>query len=231
LIVKALFTGRNKKENVLEIYQNKRNKSMTQSEMQSLINSSSDSTGETSPLLFSLFLRTTIITNRDYLEIPLIPHYEMKLLSYVEDFVNSYHSLMCINATQFPFPIVQMCQTLLWLWVLTLPFALRDDYTSPDKIVQNIVLIILLTYGFIGLEMVSIELDEPFGDDLNDFDIKYLTQKTINDIIIYLKAACEDNDVGLNFRGKLDTLEKSTQLTNLFEVLPLRRQQKSWHNV
>lgn len=28
----------------------------------------------------------------------------------------------------------------------------------------------VLTYGFMGLETVSIELDNPFGDDDNDFD-------------------------------------------------------------
>jgi predicted membrane chloride channel (bestrophin family) len=27
-----------------------------------------------------------------------------------------------------------------------------------------------VTYGFVGLETVSIELDDPFGDDENDFD-------------------------------------------------------------
>jgi len=27
-----------------------------------------------------------------------------------------------------------------------------------------------ITYGFVGLEYVSMELDDPFGDDPNDFD-------------------------------------------------------------
>lgn len=31
-------------------------------------------------------------------------------------------------------------------------------------------MVFLLTYGFVGLEIISIELDNPFGDDANDFN-------------------------------------------------------------
>jgi predicted membrane chloride channel (bestrophin family) len=40
---------------------------------------------------------------------------------------------------------------------------------SSSGLVHCIV-IFVLTYGFMGLEIVSIELEDPFGDDDNDFD-------------------------------------------------------------
>jgi predicted membrane chloride channel (bestrophin family) len=35
-------------------------------------------------------------------------------------------------------------------------------------------MVFLLTYGFVGLEVVAIELDNPFGRDPNDFNIRYV---------------------------------------------------------
>jgi|JI8StandDraft_2_1071088.scaffolds.fasta_scaffold323911_1 hypothetical protein len=47
------------------------------------------------------------------------------------------------------------------------PFALLSD---PSIAIVHCIEIFVLTYGFMGLETVSIELDNPFGDDDNDFD-------------------------------------------------------------
>lgn len=69
--------------------------------------------------------------------------------------------------TPFPFPLVQMAQTFLFFFVFTLPFALLND-SSND--LYLIVAIFVITYGFMGLESVSIELDNPFGTDDNDFN-------------------------------------------------------------
>jgi predicted membrane chloride channel (bestrophin family) len=35
-------------------------------------------------------------------------------------------------------------------------------------------MVFVLTYGFIGLEVVAIELDNPFGNDPNDFNCRYV---------------------------------------------------------
>jgi predicted membrane chloride channel (bestrophin family) len=69
--------------------------------------------------------------------------------------------------TPFPFPLVQMARTFLFFYVYTVPFALLSDSSNA---VAHCVVIFILTYGFMGLEYVSIELDNPFGEDDNDFD-------------------------------------------------------------
>jgi len=69
--------------------------------------------------------------------------------------------------TPVPFPLVQMARTFLFLYVFTIPFvALTDD----SGIVAHCIGIFVMTYGFVGLETVAIELDDPFGDDAIDFD-------------------------------------------------------------
>lgn len=70
-----------------------------------------------------------------------------------------------------PFPLIQMARTLLFLYVFTVPFVMLSDNSSN---VAHCFTVFLLTYGFVGLEMVAIELDNPFGHDPNDFNNKYV---------------------------------------------------------
>ena len=69
--------------------------------------------------------------------------------------------------TPFPFPLVQMTRTFMFFYVFTVPFALLSDPSIP---VAHCITIFVLTFGFMGLEYVAIELDNPFGEDDNDFD-------------------------------------------------------------
>lgn len=47
-------------------------------------------------------------------------------------------------------------------------------------------LVFFVTFGFVGLEFVSIEFDDPFGDDPNDFDVLGLARVVFEDIYISL---------------------------------------------
>lgn len=71
--------------------------------------------------------------------------------------------------TPVPFPLIQMTRTIVLVYVFTLPMVfLKDD--AVNLMYEHCVLVFLLTYGFVGLELVSIELDDPFGNDDNDFE-------------------------------------------------------------
>ena len=59
-----------------------------------------------------------------------------------------------------------MTRTFLFVWVFSLPMVLVAD---NDNTVEVLVLMLFITYGFIGLEYVSMELDDPYGNDPNDF--------------------------------------------------------------
>ena len=60
-----------------------------------------------------------------------------------------------------------MARTILVFWVYTLPFALQH---TPYPLWGICMLVFILTYGFIGIEAVCVEMSDPFGDDANDFD-------------------------------------------------------------
>ena len=140
---------------------------MNRDEKQALILTVGKS-NERVPMVLTVFLRSAIASQREYLEHPMHVNRELRLYQFVSDFVTAYHGLMKIVTTPFPFPLVQMARTFLFLWVFTLPFAIENDI---GKLPALVMIIFFVTYGFIGLEFVSIELDDPFGDDPNDFDV------------------------------------------------------------
>ena len=108
---------------------------------------------ERAPTVLVIFLRTAIVTQIERLQNPLPVNKELKLLSYVADFVSAYHGLMKQKTTPLPFPLVQMTRTFLFLWIFTLPFGLANDF---DDIFPLVVIIFFTTYGFVGLEKENI---------------------------------------------------------------------------
>lgn len=112
-------------------------------------------------------LRFVIYSQRSRLSRPLDPLQERALNISVDRFVGGWTGLRYFLTTPHPFPLVQMTLTFLFFYIFTLPFALLSDVTSSEA---HVVVIFFLTYGYIGLEFVAVELDEPFGTTENTFD-------------------------------------------------------------
>mmetsp|Transcript_47349 Transcript_47349/g.71685 ORF Transcript_47349/g.71685 Transcript_47349/m.71685 type:complete len:124 (-) Transcript_47349:287-658(-) len=72
-----------------------------------------------------------------------------------------------------------MARTFIFIYSYALPFALADSMIQP---VGAMLVIFFITYGFLGLEFVAMELDDPFGDDPNDFDNLGMARVAIEDI-------------------------------------------------
>jgi len=71
--------------------------------------------------------------------------------------------------TPVPFPLIQMTRTILCFYLFTIPLVFLSD-TMADNMLERCLSVFMLTYGFMGLELVAIELDDPFGTDDNDFE-------------------------------------------------------------
>jgi predicted membrane chloride channel (bestrophin family) len=95
-----------------------------------------------------------------------------KMVDLLHEFVMSYRNLLRIASTPLPFALVQMGRTFIFIWVVTIPFVLSGgDFLQQYPSAFSFV--ILLTYGFLGLEFVSRMLSNPFGDEIrNDLNIK-----------------------------------------------------------
>lgn len=119
------------------------------------------------PVRMAYLLRQTI--HRHALTtVPLAMPYELKLLAFVDIFMNNYYGMAKFLTTPVPFPLIQMARTFLFFYIFTVPFALLSDTGSSPY--AHIGIVFILTFGFKGLEAVAMELDDPFGDDPNDFD-------------------------------------------------------------
>ena len=135
------------------------------------------------PIVLTYNLRQTIMEGRNttFLQIPMHVNEELKILGFVSDYVTAFHGLKKLITTPFPFPLVQMCRTFLFFWVFTLPLVLVNAIDSPASVMA---IMFFVTYGFLGLEYVSMELDDPFGDDPNDFDDLGMAEIVFEDIYI-----------------------------------------------
>eukprot|EP00568_Trieres_chinensis_P014225 CAMPEP_0183329318 /NCGR_PEP_ID=MMETSP0160_2-20130417/84734_1 /TAXON_ID=2839 ORGANISM="Odontella Sinensis, Strain Grunow 1884" /NCGR_SAMPLE_ID=MMETSP0160_2 /ASSEMBLY_ACC=CAM_ASM_000250 /LENGTH=451 /DNA_ID=CAMNT_0025497507 /DNA_START=30 /DNA_END=1385 /DNA_ORIENTATION=- len=142
------------------------------------------------PIILAYNLKSEIMKQRNgqYLTVPGMFHVneELKMLGFVSGFVTAFHGLKKLITTPFPFPLVQMARTFLFFWIFTLPFALVRTIDDP---IEVMLIVFFTTYGFIGLEYVSMELDDPFGDDPNDFDDLGMAQMVFEDIYITLYKA------------------------------------------
>merc|ERR1719491_1874590 len=124
---------------------------------------------------------------------------EFKLLGHVTEFTNGYNELNQLITTPFPFPLVQMTRTILFVWLFTLPLSLLKDAGIPW---EDMIMIFFVTYGFLGLEYVSIELSDPFGDDDNDFDNLGMAQRVYEDVYMTL-FDCDGQDAAESLREKM----------------------------
>ena len=118
------------------------------------------------PVLISYMLVETITQQSKRLTTPLVLAQEMKLCSSVDSFMTGYHGLRKFLTTPVPFPLIQLSRTFLFLYVFTIPFELLTDSST---LAAHCFFVFLITMGFLGLETVAEELDNPFGDDANDF--------------------------------------------------------------
>jgi len=122
------------------------------------------------PLRVAYLLRESICSQGDRLKHPMPVPKELKLMGSVDSFLNGYYGMREFMTTPVPFPLIQMTRTIVLLYIFTIPFVLLAD-ASNEMMIPHCATIFMLTYGFMGLELVSIELDDPFGDDDNDFDV------------------------------------------------------------
>jgi len=155
-------------------------------------------------------LRKSIHSQNDRLAKPLHVVRELKLLSAVDGFMNGFYGIRKFMTTPVPFPLIQMARTFLFLYIFTVPFVLISDDSST---LAHCFTIFLLTYGFMGLEVVAIELDNPFGDDPNDFNCLALAHTAFEDIYLFTRD-CDGPEWADLLLDRMRQTEASSQIGN-----------------
>ena len=118
------------------------------------------------PNLVAYMLTESIVGQSARLKQELPVPQEMKLMGSVDAFMGGYYGLRKFLTTPTPFPLIQLTTTFTFFYVFTIPYVLLGD---DSGLVAHMFFTFLITMGFIGLNAVAIELDNPFGDDPNDF--------------------------------------------------------------
>jgi predicted membrane chloride channel (bestrophin family) len=119
------------------------------------------------PIRISYLLRKSIHKQKNILNRPMECTQETILHSSVDKFLAGYYDIVKLLTTPVPFPLVQMARTFLFLYVFAIPFVLWGDESSETA---HCISVFLLTFGFMGLDAIALELDNPFGNDANDID-------------------------------------------------------------
>lgn len=123
---------------------------------------------------------------------------EIRISDFVVQFMAAFHGLKTLTTTPVPFPLVQMSRTFTFFWIFTLPFALCHKAVF---IVQLCLTVFFTTFGFIGLMHVTMDLQDPFGDDPTDFDDLGMAKMVFEDIYITIyKADGEKSALALRRR-------------------------------
>jgi predicted membrane chloride channel (bestrophin family) len=133
------------------------------------------SAGNDDPMASVHTLRMHLYCSSDVEDIQLLER--ISLCNKLQEFIASYNKLLIFASTPLPFPLVQMGRAFLFVWTFSMPLVLLEGPFSQVWTAQ--VFLFFLTYGFIGLELVSLKLADPFGDGRDDVQLGNIQDATI----------------------------------------------------
>jgi len=80
--------------------------------------------------------------------------------------LESFETANMVCTTPVPLPYANLCKTLLMFFLLSLPFYVDFDLGW----FANTVIPSMITLALLGVDSIATELENPFGDDINDLD-------------------------------------------------------------
>ena len=145
--------------------------------------------------------------------IPQLDSMQVKQLTdQVELFLEGFHGIRVYLTIPLPFSMIQMARIFLVLYVFTMPFAiLSADLKLADF--QVVLLVMLMTYGFMGLEIVSTNLDDPFGSDPSDLPVIEQMKELMEDVMLMISQV-DGLDAAMQLRSRI-TGKPSTRRSSI----------------
>lgn len=104
--------------------------------------------------------------------------------STITGFLINYQGLRKIATVPIPFPYAQMVKICLLMYLTAAPFFMVADYKW-----LTVPLNILLSMVLLGIDEISVEIEDPFGDDPNDINLLKVLRKMDADVSTLLAAA------------------------------------------
>ena len=132
-------------------------------------------------------------------------HVAMALDANVTDFEDELGGCERILKTKMPFAYIIHLRTFLMLWLGALPFALLAAVGWGA-----IPVALAIFYALCGLEMIGVEIENPFGHDYNDLPLDSITDDTICANLMELLARHKSGTAKLGLEGVASTPASST---------------------
>lgn len=111
------------------------------------------------------------------------PPITTRIFQEISQGVLGFHQALKVAHVPFPFPFAQMVAFLLSVFYVVVPFYI-DVFTK--SLVLTPVISSIICMSFCGLNLISVELEAPFGTDLNDIDMEHLHEAfvaTLEDVV------------------------------------------------
>ena len=102
------------------------------------------------------------------------PHVNMlrECVGHVKQLSGVWADCATTATTPIPFPYVQLAKAFTFLFLFTLPFALVEELGW-----LTMVAVFILALGYLGLDAIATEMEQPFGTDLNDLPVQECVEK------------------------------------------------------
>ena len=109
-----------------------------------------------------------------YLNATIPPPAELKLHRYLDRATLAYSKTVKFSSTPIPYPICHLVKLLLVVFTIVTPSVLVYEFKSAgyDYAIIPALICFVTVYGFSAIEAITLELDDPFGDDPNDLELK-----------------------------------------------------------
>ncbi|KAJ9453034.1 UPF0187 protein [Diplonema papillatum] len=91
------------------------------------------------------------------------------LAKHAGDLLAAWQGMMKIANTSIPFVYVHTLEAVLTIWIATLPFALLDERVDMGWLTVPICMILAVL--LFGINNVGKQIEDPFGNSPNDFDL------------------------------------------------------------
>lgn len=104
--------------------------------------------------------------------------------------INAYFQACKVTLVPFPFPFTQMLQLLLTVFLFFCPVTIAE-LTSGYMVAM--ILTFVITLGYWGLNQICAELENPFGEDVNDLPLLEIHNEFVERISMSLHETVGDD--------------------------------------
>lgn len=104
----------------------------------------------------------------------------------IQAFIDVLGACERIASTPIPFSHSSFIKSFIVIYILVLPFGLIDTFHYFAILAST-----LISYALVGVELISEEIEDPFGEDSNDLPLTYLSNKIKQSVYTTFELECQ----------------------------------------